>query len=111
MRYRATAKKLTTLCARMCVYASRVRVWRYGAETHATISYSHRAVSLRSVLRRRDDKGAGNSLFVPGTMSVHRRLGLILNETSLHRAYKMFRYSLAPPRVNKWKLLLMLAAI
>jgi len=44
------------------------------------------AVSLRSVLRRHDayiDKGAGNSLFVPRTMNVYRRLGLILNETSL----------------------------
>lgn len=55
-----------------------------GDRTHATISYSHRAVSLRSVLRRRDDKGAGNSLFILGTMSVHRRLGLIPNETSLY---------------------------
>ena len=73
MRYRATAKKLTTVCAR-----TRARIVYVcedtRAETHATISYSHRAVSLRSVLRRRDDKGAGNSLFVPGTMSVYRRL-------------------------------------
>jgi len=100
MRYRATAKKLTTLCARACMRS----VYMCGntrAETHATISYSHRAVSLRSVLRRRDDKGAGNSLFVPGTMSVHRRLGLILNETSLHRAYKTFRHSLAPLRASR----------
>lgn len=54
-----------------------------GIETHATISYFHRAVSLRSVLRRRDDKGAGNSLFMLGTMSAHRRLGLIPNERLL----------------------------
>jgi len=95
MRYRATAKKLTArthdgVC--LCVPGTRQ------AETHATISYSHRAVSLLSVLRRRNDKGAGNSLFMPGTMSAHRRLGLIPNETSLSTAGKTIRHSRIPSR-------------
>lgn len=113
MRYRATAKKLT-LCIRACICVpppplsrSRVR-GDTRAETHAdNLVFPSRRLVTRSVLRRRDDKGAGNSLFVPGTMSVPaRRLGLILNETSLRRAYiKRFaiRLSRHTRPVNKWK--------